>query len=427
MRLRGLLFALLALPLTFVACKKSEAPQTAEYLYNVEMTKAERLMEIANEGTTLDKNQFMVLFTDQQQNTLEIFIQGEESETALTAGTYKSERGALVLAHCRFVTKENSAYEFSEGIAEVTLPEENVYDIELTFTNATGDKFHFSYEGEINNMVEDNIYFVDAVLNRAERLLPAEKYEISEGDLGIAFIHDTYVLGLAFTPEQGTDIITAGTYSETLNNLKIDECIYYNGMNHSEQYHFTSSEIKVEGDVDGYVFDILLTDTEGRLFKFSYEGVVTYMMTRFEDAECISRCEGYCDGPAYNYVLIFGRNLDMPLGDIRSTSFQVCVYGEEVEKNADGYYRVPNGTYTFDTENIAKSGTIYGDSGYSYVILGNMEVPLVDATLEVTDEGATLNATILKETPTGMDEIEYYFSYKGDILAKEADNFVGEL
>ena len=426
MRLRELFFLLLALPLTFAACKKSEAPQTAEYLYNVEMTKAERLMEIAEEGVTFEQNQFMLHFESENHGELMLLIQGEVGETALTAGTYKSLRGALVLNACAYMTEDESLHQFAEGSVTVALSDK-VYTIEATFTNATDDKYHFTYKGEIRNMVEESKYYVEREITSAERLLPAERHEISEGDIGIAFIHGTYVLGMAFTPEQGMDIITAGTYSETLNNLKINECIYYNAANIVEQYRFTSGEVKVEGEVDNYVFDITLTDAEGRVFKFTYDGFVTYMMTRFENAECTSRCEGYCDGPdAYNYVVTFGRHLELPLGDPRTTSFLLCIYGPEVEKSADGYYRVPNGTYTFDKENFAQSGTIYGDSDYSYVIIGEMEELMGDATLVVTDEGATLTATILKKTTQGNDEIEYYFSYEGALLAREGDDFKAE-
>jgi hypothetical protein len=69
------------------------------------------------------------------------------------------------------------------------------------------------------------------------------------------------------------------------------------------------------------------------------------------------------------------------------------------------------------------SGTIYGDNSYSYVYINGTEVLLDDATLEVTDEGATLSATILRVNHGNTDEIEYYFRHEGDILASEGEEF----
>ena len=422
MRLRNLLL-LLATALAFVACKKTQEPATkpSEYLFDIKMTQAERITEIEEEGITFEQNQFMVLFTNEEQGQLSLLIQGEENETSLSAGTYSYSRGSLI--GCLFLTTDERSYTFAGGSVDVALTE-RVYTIDATLTDANGYKYHFTYEGEISNMIEEDKYFVNAELKSAVRLLPEQKYEISEGDLGIAFTHSTYALGLVFTPEQGSEILNAGTYSVTLGNLKIEECVYANSMNPNEQYSFSGGEIKVEGDIDGYIFDIVLTDAEGRVFKFSYEGVVTCMMTRFVNAECISRCEGYVDGPdAYNYVIKFGRYLELSSDNPLLICFQLCIYGQKVDKSAEGYYRVPNGTYTFDKENFAKSGTIYGDNSYSYVYINGTEVLLNDATLEVTDEGATLSATILRVDHGNTDEIEYYFTYEGDILASEGEEF----
>ena len=307
MKLRNLLL-LLATTLAFVACKKTSEPATkpSDYRFDVVMTQAERITE--DEGISFEQNQFMLMFTNEEQGQLSLLIQGEQNETSLSAGTYSYSRGSLI--GCLFLTTDERSYTFAGGSVDVALTE-RVYTIDATLTDANGNKYHFTYEGEISNMIEEDNYFVNAELKSAARLLPEQKYEISEGDLGIAFTHNTYALGLVFTPEQGSEILNAGTYSVTLGNLKIEECVYANSMNPNEQYSFSGGEIKVEGDIDGYIFDIVLTDAEGRVFKFSYEGVVTCMMTRFENAECISRCEGYVDGPdAYNYVIKFGRYLE---------------------------------------------------------------------------------------------------------------------
>ena len=89
MKLNKLFLLMLALPLAFGGCKKSEAPKSgSEYLFDVQMSAAERVMEV--EGTTFEDNQFMLVFTDASESCmLTIFIQGEAGEKALHAGEYK--------------------------------------------------------------------------------------------------------------------------------------------------------------------------------------------------------------------------------------------------------------------------------------------------------------------------------------------------
>ena len=91
-----------------------------------------------------------------------------------------------------------------------------------------------------------------------------------------------------------------------------------------------------------------------------------------------------------------------------------------MEKDSNGYYRVPNGIYTFDAKNSTEEFTI-SDSD-TYVEFGKTDAILTDATLEITDEGATLTAKVYRNAQVGGD-VEYTMTYKGEILAVQAEDF----
>ena len=51
-----------------------------------------------------------------------------------------------------------------------------------------------------------------------------------------------------------------------------------------------------------------------------------------------------------------------------------------------------------------------------------IEFTPTDATLEITDEGATLTAKVYRDAQLGGD-VEYTMTYKGEILAVQAEEF----
>jgi hypothetical protein len=428
MRLNKLFILILALPLALVACKKSEAPKVdTEYLFNINMTQAERITKIAEGGQTLSANQFMLQFTDKEQSgTLSLFIQGEDGETTLSAGSYKSLRGALVLESSLYVTKDNTSYPFTngEGIVEVSLSED-IYTIVADITDAKGNKFHFTYEGAIENMSESSKYDVHAELNLAERLLPAEKYEISDGDIGMLFSSGgtNHLLTVVLTPTEGEDVITAGTYSTELGNLKIEEGFYVPSTSNPVEHKFVSGEVKVEGNVDGYSFDMLFIDSDEKTYHFIYNGSIKRMMVNFEDPEYYARCHGYYEGPTYNFTLWLGRNIsrDYENSPIKQR-FVLDIYSAKVEKDANGNYKIPNGTYKLDPKNSTNEWTIAQQN--SCLEFGTAEIFFRDATLEVTDDSLTFTAT--EYLSNGAAGAVFTVKYSGETIAIEDNNFKAE-
>ena len=424
MKLRNLLL-LLATTLAFVACKKTQEPATkpSDYRFDVVMTQAERITEIPEEGITFEQNQFMLMFTNEEQGQLSLLIQGEENETSLSAGTYSSSRGSLIVGGCLFLTTDETSYTFAEGSVDVALTE-RVYTIDATLTDANGDKYHFTYEGAIANMTDYDKYDVHVKLNHAERLLPEDKYEISKGDIGIMFkagLEDNIVC-IVLTAEQGKDVITEGTYSSELGNLKVDEGHYLPTLQPSA-IKFVSGEVVVKGDYDGYIFDMLFTDSDGKTYHFTYEGIVTKMLVNYENSEYYARCLGYYEGATYNFVVHLGRNIGQEYDNSTSKQrFVLDLYSERVEKDANGNFKIPNGTYKLDNQNTTNEWTIgQGDSCLEY---GNTEILFMDATLEVTDEGMTLQATELYVD--GTAGATFTVVYSGETLAVEDSKFVPE-
>jgi hypothetical protein len=424
MKLRNLLL-LLATTLAFVACKKTSEPATkpSDYRFDVVMTQAERISEIPEEGIGFEQNQFMLMFTNQEQGQLSLLIQGEDSETSLSAGTYSSSRGSLVIQGCAFATPDESVYTFTEGSVDVALTE-RVYTIEATLADANGDKYHFTYEGAIANMTDYDKYDVHVKLNQAERLLPEDKWEISKGDIGIMFKAglDDNILCIVLTAEQGKDVITEGTYSSELGNLKVDEGHYLPTLQPSA-IKFVSGEVVVKGDYDGYSFDMLFTDSDGKTYHFIYEGIVNKMLVNYENSEYYARCLGYFEGATYNFVVNLGRNIGQEYDNSTSKQrFVLDLYSEKVEKDANGNYKIPNGTYKLDNQDTTNEWTI--GQGGSCLEYGFTEILFMDATLEVTDEGMTLQATELYLD--GSAGATFTVVYSGETLAVEDSKFVAE-
>ena len=183
MKLNKLFILMLALPLAMVACNKTTEPKPApeaEYSVDVEMTSAQRIRVIPEANVTLPDHQYMILLQDAKTDSmLTLFVMGEDGETALTAGTYNSSRGALVLDACVYMANETE-YTFTEGSLTVEFSSETrEYNIDVKFADANGDKYHFTYNGEIAGMIDDTIVMVEAHRADVSQMgLPANYFAI---------------------------------------------------------------------------------------------------------------------------------------------------------------------------------------------------------------------------------------------------------
>ena len=175
MKLKNLFYLLLALPLVFAACSKTEepAPQPGpeqpddpkpdpqpEYVVDKAMPVAARVFEIPEMDWTLEADEFMVAFYDSEnKDMLTIFIQGNEEDTYLQPGTYNTTHdenvAGVVLEQGMsfYLDSDEKAHMFTDGQVIVKL-EENSYDIEAIFYSED-DKYRFTYKGEIADMIEE--------------------------------------------------------------------------------------------------------------------------------------------------------------------------------------------------------------------------------------------------------------------------------
>ncbi|MBO7286238.1 MAG: BACON domain-containing protein, partial [Alistipes sp.] len=173
MKLKNLFYLLLALPLVFAACNKTEepAPQPGpeqpddpkpqpEYVVDKAMPVAVRIFEVEEMGWTLEADEFMVAFYDSEnKEMLTIFIQGNEDDTYLQPGTYNPTHdesvAGVVLEQgmSMYMDSDEKTHSFTDGQVIVKL-EENSYDIEAIFYSED-DKYRFTYKGEIEDMIKE--------------------------------------------------------------------------------------------------------------------------------------------------------------------------------------------------------------------------------------------------------------------------------
>ena len=401
MKLNKLFLLMLALPMALVACKNSDAPKVeSEYLFDVKMANAERMSEIAEEGITFEDNQFFIAFTDKNEShMLTLLIQGEEGETTLSAGTYTSARGAVVLDGSMLATKDGTVYPFAGGEASVTvaLSDAKGYTIEAIMTDANGNKYRFTYEGEIRNMKDNAI-----VLDYAERH-PSNYFDLEDNYFAIMFNDRffTYQLGIVIIGAEGEDILSAGTYTIENGGIFADGCETSLG---TKDYNFSKGNVVVvvDGDINGYTFDIKASDDKGNSFHFKYEGKVRNMNPK---GDALPILEGFSYGineyNTYGYTIILSDKswTSENLPQSNSQNYAVRIFSnEESVADAEGYTTVPFGTYEFDAKDTHANGTFcVGHSGY--IVAGEGDIVATSGGFQsgvvtITEEGIEIDGII---------------------------------
>ena len=386
MKIKNLFYLLLAIPMVFAACEKSPEPEPqpgpepgpepepgVEYVVDMQMIGAVRLAEIPDLGLTFDENEFMLAFVDAtQENALTILIVDEEGNTTLQAGTYTSD-DAVQLPVTIF-NQKGSEVSFTDANVVVAL-EGETYSIEATFIDEQEQNYRFTYEGEIVNMSPEKPepgkeYLYDEVLAYGERI-PLAEYGFPDNYYLIGFYDETgnILLGVVIIGADGESILQAGTYTAANGGLMMEGFELYIGE--TEEYFFEGGDgtIVVGGDVDGYTFDIELTDAEGQNFHFTFEGVISGMNLNgdlpTEDVNLtLEVLEGEYYGTEYSdtynyYVLLsdLGTN-ESGYAYADGTYYYMDLYSVEGEVDEEGYIHVPAGTYTFDANDSTAEWTM---------------------------------------------------------------------
>lgn len=259
-------------------------------------------------------------------------------------------------------------------------------------------------------------YLYDMAMQNATRI-PNYILEITFEDgrvlpdhlFAIGFNNEDGVLefAVALMGNEGDAVLQAGSYTTENGGFVIYPEFEQSVDDNDKEYLLARGDVKVEGDVNGYTFDILLEDTEGNLFHFTYEGQVALMAPVERPEQGVEFEAQELDG--YLYIDFDAYNVGIILSDVgveedlatrpNATYYVFDLFTTEVKVDAFGYARVPNGTYTFDTTNSCAVGTIV-EGASSYIITDETGLAFLvnetydDATVVVTDEGIRVEAMI---------------------------------
>ena len=263
-------------------------------------------------------------------------------------------------------------------------------------------------------------YLYDEVLVYGERISLAD-YGFPDNYYLIGFYDESgeILLGVVIVGADGEEILQAGTYTAANGGLMMEGMELYIGE--TEEYFFEGGNgtIVVGGDIDGYTFDIELTNADAQNFHFTFEGVINGMnLTGNLPTEDVNMEATYLGGEyygtedteTYNYYLLLS---DKGIGEDgyvipNGTYYQVDLYGLEGEVDEEGYIHVPAGTYTFDANDTTAEWTMGNYySGYSKV---NGDGTAYDAQsgFEAGQAVVTENSIVLEVTIAGVKHTVTY-------------------
>ena len=343
MRIKHLLYLLLALPLAFAACEK--AP---------EVDKVEPTLALVSSPTlTFDANGGQAEIS----YTLTNSVEGTELTATADADWVKAVVG----------NKVRVTVEANEGEAR-----------EAKITVAYGK---LSFDVTIKQGAKAvKTYLYDEEMAYAQRVDLSE-YGFPYNYFLVAFYSadDNILMGTVLVGADGEEILSAGTYTATNGGLMMEGFELYVGE--TEEYFFEGGDgtIVVGGDIDGYTFDIELTDADGENFHFTYEGVVEAMNPKaglpqepvnFTADIFNAEYYGLEYSPTHNYyVLLSDKGLNEEgYAYAGGTYYQLDLYSVEGNVDSEGYIHIPAGTYTFDKSDSMAEWTLGNYySGYSKV------------------------------------------------------------
>ena len=187
------------------------------------------------------------------------------------------------------------------------------------------------------------------------------------------------LMGTVLVGPEGESILSAGSYTAANGGLMMEGFELYVGD--TEEYFFEGGDgtIVVGGDINGYTFDIDITNAEGQNFHFTYEGVVEAMDPTVglptEEVDMVAECfEAEYYGTQYStthnyYVLLSDKGLDADgYAQAGGTYYQLDLFSVEGTVDAEGYMTLPAGTYVFDASDTMAEWTLGNYySGYSKI------------------------------------------------------------
>lgn len=186
---------------SFDVAVKQAAKAAKEYLFDEEMAYAERV-DLADYG--FPGNYYLIGFYSADNTMLfGAVIVGPEGEDILTAGTYTSDNGGLMMEGFEFYVGETEEY-FFEGGSGVAVVGGDIdgYTFDFDLADSQGQNFHFTYEGTVVNMkIGGNLPTEDVVFEATKldgiyygtKYSDTYNYYLNLSDLGLS--EDGYAQG----------------------------------------------------------------------------------------------------------------------------------------------------------------------------------------------------------------------------------------
>ena len=386
MKIKNLFYLLLALPLVFAACNETpDVPPTPEAKPSLTLT-SDAVLNFGAEGGEAE-------ITYNLQNPVE--------DTELTVACEADWVEAVAGDKVRVTVAAN------DGEAR-----------EAKIVVAYGD---LNFEVAVKQAAKAaKEYLYDEVLVYGERISLAD-YGFPDNYYLIGFYDESnqILLGVVIVGAEGESILSAGTYTAANGGLMMEGMELYIGE--TEEYFFEGGNgtIVVGGDIDGYTFDIELTNADAQNFHFTFEGVINGMnLTGNLPTEDVNMEATYLGGEyygtdyteTYNYYLLLS---DKGIGEDGyvipyGTYYQVDLYGLEGEVDEEGYIHVPAGTYTFDANDTTAEWTM--GNYYSRYSKVNGDGTAYDAQsgFEAGQAVVTENSIVLEVTIAGVKHTVTY-------------------
>ncbi len=382
---------------------------TPEFDMELEMVQSMRLG--ADYGFDGEDYEFMIAFCDESEEfELVTYLVGNDGDTVLQPGTYSVANGTVDVENMT-AGDDEVTYMFKDAEVVVAL-EEDIYDIDMVLTTTEDKCFHFTFNGEIENM--------ELVVNEPTEFVPvnvtAEKYEAGNFYLQL-WVDDMYYheLDMYDNTNPNDDYLSEGVYRYADGSIGTYS-IYSTGNDTSCTLSDAQVSIMYNDDnsvnIAGYIIS-----SEGHYIIFDWSGEVDGFNFASDDVEFVAQFFGgeyYDEGPRHNYYFVLSDvEVDGNEAVEGATYYYFDVYSDELNENLT----LPNGVYTFDITNSYADGTFTEEYGFAFYAGGSQ-----DTVWYMYDEGSTLTVTDGKIVAELLmqDGSKHTVTYEGDLSFEAA-------
>lgn len=310
--------------LTFTV--ETKAVEKVAYLYTDNIAEAPSATTVLADGVKIEGNK-----------ATEVEISNLEAGVTYTIVVAASVSGEVVSQAIEMTTKTKGP--------EPTPEPEYLYDEELFYAK------RYTSE-ELGESLPDNHFFMTMSDDAQE---------------------PNYILALVLVGAEEDKVLQAGTYTIANGGIRYEE----SGLlvfDTQTEYTFDAEcegSVVVEGDVDGYTFDITLQESNGKFIHFTYKGVVEGMVLPEPAPEDVELTTAKSTWKGQYHTVEFA-NADESV----KLSADIYTYNYKFGYLSDGLYTVKNSGYSFTAGEI--------DYYYSSFTADGKKANLDSGTIEVT-------------------------------------------